>query len=80
MIIKILGTGCPSCKALEASVEWAVKELWLDATIQKVEDMNDIMQYDIMSVPALVIDEKVVMVGKVPPLEELVKMLPNRIN
>jgi len=80
MIIKILGTGCPKCKALQASVEWAVKELWLTATIQKVEDMNDIMQYDIMSTPGLVIDEKVVMTGKVPSVEELVKVLPNLAN
>ena len=71
MIIKILGTGCPKCKVLQTSVEWAVKELWLNVTIQKIDDMNDIMQYDIMTMPWLVIDEKVVMTGKVPTIEEI---------
>lgn len=80
MIIKILGTGCPKCKALQASVEWVVKELWLDVSIQKVEDMSKIMQYDIMTTPWLVIDEKVVMTGKVPSVEELIKILPNLTN
>lgn len=77
MIIKILGTGCAKCKALQTSVEWAIKELWLNATIEKVEDINEIMQYDIMATPGLVIDEKVVMTGRVPSVEELIKMLPN---
>lgn len=77
MIIKILGTGCPKCKALQFAVEGAVKQLWMKATIQKVEDMNDIMQYDIMSTPGLVIDEKVVMTGKALSVEELVKVFYN---
>lgn len=80
MIIKILGTGCPKCKALYASVEWAVNQLWIKATIQKIEDMNDIIQYDLMSTPGLVIDEKLVMAGKVPSVDELVKILPNLAN
>lgn len=80
MIIKILGTGCSKCKALQASVEWAVKQLWIKASIQKIEDMNDILQYDLMSTPGLVIDEKLVMAGKVPSVEELVKILPNLAN
>ncbi len=71
MIIKILWSGCPKCKTLQASVEWAVKELWLNVTIQKIEDINDIIQYDIMTMPWLVIDEKVVMTGKVPTIEEI---------
>lgn len=80
MIIKILGTGCPKCKALYASVEWAIKELWIQASIERIEDMNDILQYDLMSTPGLVIDEKLVMAGKVPSVEELVKILPNLAN
>lgn len=80
MIIKILGTWCPKCKALQTSVEGAVKELWLTATIQKVEDMWEIMQYDIMSTPGLVIDEKVIMTGKVLSVEELIKILPDLAN
>lgn len=80
MIIKILGTGCSKCKTLQSVVESAVQQLWLNASIQKVEDMNDIMQYDIMATPGLVIDEKVVMTGKVPSVEDLVKILPNLAN
>lgn len=80
MIIKILGTGCPSCKMLYAAVEWAIQQLWLDASIQKVEDIVEIMQYDIMATPGLVIDGKVVMTGKVPSTEELVKILPDLLN
>jgi small redox-active disulfide protein 2 len=75
MIIKVLGTGCPKCKILQATVESAIQQLWLDASVQKVTDMNDIMQYDIMALPGLVINEKVVMTGKVPSMEELVKLL-----
>lgn len=80
MIIKILGTGCPKCKALQTSLESAVKQLWIEVTIQKIDDMNDIMQYDIMQMPGLVIDEKVVMTGKVPSVEELVEIIPNWVN
>lgn len=80
MIIKILGTGCPKCKSLYRAVEWAVKQLWIKATIQKVEDMNEIIQYDLMTTPGLVIDEKLIMTGKVPSIDELVKILPNLTN
>jgi len=51
MIIKILGTGCPKCKLLQETVEDVSKELSLDCKIIKVDDMNDILQYDIMSMP-----------------------------
>lgn len=80
MIIKILGTGCPKCKLLEQTTKDAIAELWINAEIIKVEDMVEIMQYDIMSTPGLVVDEKVVMTGKVPSKEELVQILPNLSN
>ena len=64
MEIKVLGTGCASCKSLYEQVLTAVKELNLNANVQKVEDMMDIMQYNVMSMPALVIDGKVVSSGK----------------
>ncbi len=65
MIIKILGTGCPKCKKLEETARQAVSELGVEATFEKVTDLNDIMDYGVMMTPALVIDEKVVASGKV---------------
>ena len=75
MEIKVLGTGCPKCKALAKAVEEVVNETGIDATINKVEDINDIMQYGVMVTPALVIDGKVVASGKVPKKDELKKLL-----
>ena len=75
MEIKVLGTGCPKCKALIKAVEEVVNETGMEATINKVEDINDIMQYGVMVTPALVVDGKVVASGKVPKKEELKKLL-----
>ena len=65
MEIKVLGTGCSTCKALYASVEKAMKELGVDAILQKEEDIEKIMSYNVMTLPALVIDGKVVAKGKI---------------
>lgn len=65
-IIKILGTGCPNCIATEKIVNEVVNELRIDAELIKVTDIVEIMMYDIMSTPAIVVDEKVVFKGKVP--------------
>ncbi len=70
MEIKILGTGCSRCKALENVVTDAVRELGIEAKVIKVEDISDIMAYGIMRTPGLVIDEKIVLSGKVPGLTE----------
>ena len=69
MEIKVLGTGCSSCKALYATVEKVVKELGIDASLVKEEDLEKILQYNVMSLPALVIDEKVVAKGKMSEKE-----------
>ena len=71
MIIKILGTGCPKCKLLEQTTKDAINELWLDAQIIKVTAIEDIMMYDIMSTPGLVMNEKLVLAGKIPSKGEL---------
>lgn len=64
MEIKVLGTGCAGCKALHETVKKAVAELGIEATIIKEEDLMQIMNYNVMSLPGLVINEKVVSAGK----------------
>ncbi len=75
MEIKVLGTGCAKCKSLEKVTRQAVEELSLDASIEKVEDIQQIMEYAVMRTPALVIDEKVVMSGQLPKLSEMKNIL-----
>lgn len=66
MEIKILGTGCASCKALYATVQKAVEQLGIEATVVKEEDLMKIMAYNVLSLPALVIDEEVAAKGNLP--------------
>jgi small redox-active disulfide protein 2 len=75
MEIKILGTGCTNCKKLEANVREAVKEMGIDAHITKVENFKEIMAYGVMKTPALVVDEKVRVMGRVPSVEDLKQYL-----
>jgi small redox-active disulfide protein 2 len=76
MEIKILGSGCPNCIRLEAAVKKAVGELGLDnATVETVGDMKTILEYDVLSIPALAVDGKVKCCGRVPDAKELKKML-----
>lgn len=64
MEIKVLGTGCAGCKALYETVKQAVSELGIEAKVVKEEDLMQIMKYNVMSMPGLVVDEKVVSTGK----------------
>ena len=75
MEIKILGTGCSRCKALEKLTREVVEQNGIEATITKVEDIVEIMKYGIMSTPALVVDEKVEIRGRVPSMEEIKSVL-----
>ncbi|QGU95584.1 thioredoxin family protein [Clostridium bovifaecis] len=75
MVVKVLGTGCKNCKSLEANAKEAIKELGIDATVEKVEDMKGIMSYGVMRTPALVVDEKVKVMGRVPKVEEIKEIL-----
>jgi small redox-active disulfide protein 2 len=71
MEIKILGTGCAKCKTAQAVVEKVVAESGIEATITKVEDIMEIMKYNVMSTPAIVVDEVVKIKGRVPSEAEV---------
>jgi len=75
MEIKILGSGCAKCKTLEKLTREVVEQNGIDATITKVEDIVEIMKYGIMSTPALVVNEKVEIKGRVPSSDEIKKIL-----
>jgi len=75
MNIKILGTGCTKCKALEAVTREAVADLGIKAEITKVSDLKDIMSYPITMTPALVIEGKVILSGKVPSKADIIALL-----
>ena len=75
MKIKILGSGCPNCKVLEANTKKALEELKIKANVEKITDITKIMEYGVMSMPALVVDEKVVSYGKVLSVEEVKKLV-----
>ncbi len=75
MIIKILGTGCPKCKKLEETARQAVAEAGIAAEIEKVTDLDKIMDYGVMMTPALVIDEKVVSSGKILAVSDVKSLL-----
>jgi len=77
MEIKILGPGCPKCKTLEKLTREVVEQSGIDATVTKVDDIVAIMNYGVMTTPALVINEKVVLKGRLPSAEELKKLLTN---
>lgn len=75
MEIKILGTGCSKCKKLEQLTRETVTEMGIKANIEKVEDIFKIMQYGVMRTPGLVVDEKVVLTGRLPKSSELKELL-----
>ncbi len=75
MEIKILGTGCPKCKMLEENAKKAIESSGIEASIEKVTEINKIMDYGVMMTPALVVDEEVKSVGKVLTAEEIKKII-----
>jgi len=75
MEIKILGGGCPKCKRLEELARKAAGDLGVEAMFTKVKDMDAIMAYDVMSTPALVIDEQVKSSGRIPRKEEITEWI-----
>jgi small redox-active disulfide protein 2 len=75
MEVKILGGGCAKCERLEALTREVVDELGLEAKYTKVKSMDEIMAYDVMTTPALVIDEKVLSYGRIPGKDEICQWL-----
>ena len=75
MEIKVLGTGCPNCKKTKAVVAAAVSELGINAAVEEVTDLADIMAYGVMATPARVIDGVVVGSGGVPTKQQVVQLL-----
>lgn len=73
--IKILGTGCPKCKQTEAVIKEALVQSGKEAEVIKVEDIQKIMEYNVLSTPAVVVDEVVKLRGKVPTLQEVLSLL-----
>ncbi|MEA4946101.1 MAG: thioredoxin family protein [Oscillospiraceae bacterium] len=73
--VKVLGSGCAKCNALEAATKEALGKLGMDTTIDHVTDFSQIAAYGVMSTPALVVDGKVVSYGKVLKAEEVAKIL-----
>ena len=76
-IIKILGTGCPKCKSMTSVVQDVVSENNIDATIEKVEDIMEIMKFNVMITPALIIDDVITIKGRVPSKDEVLALLTN---
>lgn len=74
-VIKILGTGCPKCKLMISVVQDVVSENSIDATIEKVEDITEIIKFNVMTTPALVIDGVITIKGRVPSKEEVLAFI-----
>ncbi len=80
MEIKVLGTGCPKCNTLEKMVQDALQELNVEATIEKVTNINDIAMAGVMITPALIINGDVKVSGTLPSQQNLVKMIVDALN
>jgi small redox-active disulfide protein 2 len=75
MEIKVLGTGCPKCRQLEQVVNEAISNMEIKPNVVKEEDITRIMSYGVMRTPALVINEKVVLSGRVPTVKEVKELI-----
>ncbi len=75
MKLQVLGTGCPKCKKLAEQTEQAAEELGLDYELEKVTDINAIMQMGVMMTPALAVDGQVKVTGKVPSVDEIKQLI-----
>ncbi len=74
-VIKILGTGCPKCQSMASVIKDVVSENNIDATIEKVVDIMEIIKFNVMSTPAMVIDDVITIKGRVPSKDEVLALL-----
>jgi small redox-active disulfide protein 2 len=80
MTVKILGTGCPKCRRLEEKVRTVIDMNKLSAEVEKVTDINDMMKYNIMMTPGLVVNEKLKSSGNIPKDEQILEWIKEEIN
>ena len=80
MKIKILGTGCAKCHQLEQTARQVVKELAVNASIEEVKDLKKIMEYPILTTPALVVNEELVCSGRIPSKSEVTQFIINALD
>jgi small redox-active disulfide protein 2 len=73
--IKILGSGCPTCKRLEETVRKVATAQGIQIDVEKITDYNDMMKWNIMQTPGLVVNDKLVSAGRIPKEDELIKLL-----
>ena len=78
MKIQVLGAGCAKCKLLAEQTERAVQELGLNAEVEKVTEINEILDFGVMMTPALAVDGEIKVTGKVPAIDELKEMLKSK--
>ena len=79
LTIKVLGSGCANCKKLEAVTREAVGEMGIEAEVVKVTEYPEIMKYNVLSTPGLVVNEKVVSAGRIPSKAEITTFLVNAV-
>jgi len=75
MKIQILGTGCPKCKQLADNVKLAIEESGINAEIEKITEINEIINFGVMMTPALAINGEIKFVGKIPTVKEIKEIL-----
>ena len=75
MKIQVIGAGCVKCNEAFKNVQWAVRELGLDADVEKVESIKEIMEFGVLSTPAIAVDGEVKLSGKVPTVAEIKKLI-----
>ena len=80
LIVKVLGSGCPNCKKVEAIAHEAIAELGIDASVEKITDPQGIHAYPILATPGLVINEKLVCAGRIPGKNEVVSWITTALD